>query len=551
MRCNGALSNVWPHRYPSVVAHTSAENSITTVSTTDETTGTTPRRWSSGYSLGPWIVVAALTAIYTVLSVAHYETAGAGSWDLGMFTEVIKQYAHFHSPIDDIKSPGYNLLGDHFHPIIALLGPFFLIFPSPITLLVGQAFLFSLAALPIIWLGRDKISSGTGYALGIAYGLSFGISQAADFDFHEIAFAVPIIAFALCALVREQYRRVVWWCVALLFCKEDFGLFFVMPVGLLMSVRGEFWRGAALIVRGKVRRGADLIFLDEMFWRGMALAATGFFATLLCVFVIIPHFNPDHSYQYWSFVNTTGTQSPQGISISPLFGHFFGTFGTKFQLLFLLAGITAFVALRSPLALTAVLGLASRFVVVNPAYWGIPYHYNAPVMPILFVAVADAMIRARSAGPLPDYAGGIRRFARWLSTAMGRHGAAAALGIAVVLLWFPQFALSQYFNLPQMFAVSPQRHAVDHAVSLVPDGVTVETNVCELAPLAARTDTFWIGWPAPKNPPVEYALIDTQCFDISGTPIGDAVTYEQNRHPGTRYQIVYQDNYGIYVLKRV
>ena len=106
------------------------------------------------------VVVAALTAVYTVLSVAHYETAGAGSWDLGMFTEVIKQYAHFHSPIDDIKSPGYDLLGDHFHPIIALLGPFFLLFPSPITLLVGQAFLFSLAAAPIIWLGRDRISAG-------------------------------------------------------------------------------------------------------------------------------------------------------------------------------------------------------------------------------------------------------------------------------------------------------------------------------------------------------------------------------------------------------
>ena len=442
-----------------------------------------------------------------------------------MFTEAIKQYAHFNAPIDDIKSPGFNLLGDHFHPIIALLGPFFLLFPSPITLLVGQAFLFSLAAAPIIWLGRDKISSGAGYALGIAYGLSFGISQAADFDFHEIAFAVPIIAFALCALVRGQYGRTIWWCVALLFCKEDFGLFFVMPVGILMIAKGDIRRGAMLSVLGTA-------------------------ATLLCVFVIIPHFNPQHAYQYWSFVNTTGGQTPQGVSVGPVVGHFFGNFGTKFQLLFLLAGITAFVALRSPIALTAVLGLASRFVVTNPAYWGTTYHYNAPVMPILFVAVADAMIRARDAEPLPDYAGGVWRAGRKMSTAMGEHGAVAALAISVVLLWFPQFALNQYFNLPQMFNVSAEHHAANYAVSLVPDGVTVETNVCELAPLAARTDTFWSGWPAPKNPSVEYALIDTQCFDMSGTPIGDPVTYEENRHPGSKYQIVYQSNYGIYVLKR-
>ncbi|HEV2636197.1 MAG TPA: DUF2079 domain-containing protein [Actinocrinis sp.] len=491
---------------------------------TDETTGNPPRRWSSGAALGPWIVVAALTALYSVLSIAHYETAGAGSWDLGMFTEVIKQYAHFHSPIDDIKSPGYDLLGDHFHPIIALLGPFFLIFPSPITLLVGQAFLFSLAAAPIIWLGRDKISAGAGYGLGIAYGLSFGIAQAADFDFHEIAFATPVIAFALCALVRGQYRQTIWWCVALLFCKEDFGLFFVMPVGILMIARGE------------IRRG-------------VILAATGTAATLLCVFVILPHFNPDHVYQYWSLVNTNGAQGPQGMALGPMTGHFFADFGTKFQLIFLLVVCTAALAMRSPVALTAVLGLVFRFVSTTPAYWGTMYHYNAPVMPILFVAAADAMIRARNAPPLPDVAGGAWRFGRRMSTAMGQHGAVAALAVSVALI--PQFALNQYFNLPQMFNVSPQRHAADYAVSLVPDGATVETNVCELAPLAARADTFWIGWPAPKNPAVQYAVIDTQCFDLSGTPIGDPVTFEQDRHPGTKYQVVYQSSYGVYVVKRV
>lgn len=133
---------------------------------------------------------------------------------------------------------------------------------------------------------------------------------------------------------------------------------------------------------------------------------------------------------------------------------------------------------------------------------------------------------------------------------MGQHGPVAVLAISVALLWFPQFALNQYFNLPQMFAVSPQRHAENYAVSLVPDGVTVEATVCDLAPLAARSDTYWIGWPTGTNPAVQYALIDSQCFDISGNPIGDPVTYEQTRHPGAKYQIVYQNNYGIYLLKR-
>jgi uncharacterized membrane protein len=503
------------------VAYTSADDTVTGLPTTD-TTGKPRRPWWSLSALGPWLVVAVLTGVYTVLSVAHYETAGASSWDLGMFTEAVKQYAHFHAPIDDIKSPGFDILGDHFHPIIALLGPFFLLFPSPITLLVGQAFLFSLAAAPIIWLGRDLISTGTGYALGIGYGLSFGIAEAADFDFHEIAFAVPVIAFALCALVRENYRQTIVWCVILLFCKEDFGLFFVMPVGILMIAKGE------------VRRG-------------MILSLVGTAATLLCVFVIIPHFNPQHEYQYWSFVSATGSQSPQGITVGPVVTHFLADAGTKFQLLFLLATCVALVALRSPIALTAVLGLASRFVVTNSAYWGTEYHYNAPVMPILFVAVADAMIRARAAGPLPEHAWPVQRWSRGVSRAMGVHGAVAALAVSVALI--PQYALNQYFNLPQMFSVSPQQHARSYAVSLVPNGVTVETNVCELAPLAARADTYWAGWTT--NPAVDYIVLDTQCFDLSSTPVGDPVTFEATRHAGAKYQIIYQTDFGISVLKRV
>jgi len=506
------------------VAQTSANETVAQLSTI-ENTGKQLRRWLSLSSLGPWIVVAALTAIYTVMSVAHYETSGAGSWDLGMFTEAVKQYAHFHAPIDDIKSPGFNILGDHFHPIIALLGPVFLLFPSPITLLVAQAFLFSLAADPIIRLGRDLISAGSGYALGIAYGLSFGIAQAANFDFHEIAFAVPIIAYALCALVRGNYRQSMWWCVALLFCKEDFGLFFVMPVGILMIAKGEIKRG-------------------------VVLATVGTVATLLCVFVIIPHFNPQHQYQYWSFVNSTGSQTPQGINVGPVVGHFFSLFGTKFQLLYLLGTCVALVALRSPIILTAVLGLASRFVVTISAYWGTDYHYNAPVMPILFVAIADAMILARAAQPLPDHAWPFQRWARGVSTGMGQHGAVAALAVSVALI--PQFALNQYFNLPAMFNVSARQHAISYAVSLVPNGVTVETNVCELAPLAARADTYWAGWNVSgKNPATQYILLDTQCFDLSSTAFGDPVTFEEGRHGGAQYKIIYQDDFGIYVMERI
>ena len=71
------------------------------------------------------------------------------SWDLGIFEQVVRAYAHLQAPIADLKGPGTNILGDHFSPVTALLAPFYRLFPTPVTLLVAQAALFALAAVPV------------------------------------------------------------------------------------------------------------------------------------------------------------------------------------------------------------------------------------------------------------------------------------------------------------------------------------------------------------------------------------------------------------------
>ena len=53
----------------------------------------------------------------------------------------------------------------------------------------------------------------------------------------------------------------------------------------------------------------------------------------------------------------------------------------------------AFLALGSPLALVAVPSLVLRFVSTNSAFWGADWHYNATVMPIVFLAAMDGLAR--------------------------------------------------------------------------------------------------------------------------------------------------------------
>jgi uncharacterized membrane protein len=477
-------------------------------------------RWSLA-ALGPWLLALGLTTVYLLIALARYERFAPTSWDLGLFTEAVKQYAHFHAPIDDARAPGYEILGEHFSPVIALLGPIFLLFPTPITLLVAQAVLFAVGAVPLVRLGVERIGVGAGYALGAAYGLSFGLAEAIDADFHEIAFAVPIISYALCSLVRGNYRRAALVSLVLLFVKEDLGITVVLPIGI------------ALILWGRTLLG-------------MLTAAAGTAGTLLAVYWIIPSLNATHTYEYWNKGGCADPTQPGGAKpISCLVGQGLQNAGGKLELVFLLLSITAFVALRSPLVLFALPNLGSRFITTNNTFWGTTWHYNAILMPVLFVAAADGIIRARAARELPAGAAVLRRWARGVSGAMSRHGAVAMLAVSLALV--QQFPFNQLFD-PNTFTFDARTQALSHAMSLVPDGVTVETTINMLAPLSARDDAFWVGNPAAPTAP-EYVVFDQVVSGFSPA-ISDVPGFEQQRHPGTTYKVVYQDGFGIYVLRK-
>ena len=63
-------------------------------------------------------------------------------YEYGIFDQAIRDYAHFRAPIVPLKGPGYNLLGDHFHPLIAVLAPLYWIWDDARMLLIAQAALW-------------------------------------------------------------------------------------------------------------------------------------------------------------------------------------------------------------------------------------------------------------------------------------------------------------------------------------------------------------------------------------------------------------------------
>ena len=504
----------------------------------DEPTAAAPVADKKGARAAPWLIAAGAFAIYTLLSVLRYERRESMSWDLGIFTEAVRGYAHFKAPMVDVYSTNTNLLGDHWSPILMLLAPVFRVFPSPVTLLVAQSALLALAAVPLTRTAMDLLGRRQGCAIGIAYGLSWGIVQAANFDFHEMAFAVPAVAFSLCAYIRGEDRKAVLWALPLLFVKEDLAL--LAPVIVAMVV-------ARTRCRGRVVAQAIVLVC------GVVL---GLLVTALLAKIVIPHFSPDGVYRYWY---ESGCLDPNrhtefGKLLTCVPQQLMNGVGVKEQTVLMLLLPVAFVAVRSPLVLLTVPAVTARFINILPSYWGTGWHYSAVPLVVIFAAAIHGLLlmkqsRERAAQDAVEGAtrepGRIRTGLRTLGDAQLKHGAVAMLAVAAALT--QSFPLQDLWRHQTWFP-GGRAAAIKHAEAAVPSGVTVEATAAMLPALATRTDALWIGNPNIVMPP-EYEAFDIDRTGWAGQ--STALDFVRFRHPGFGYAQVFADpKYDVYVFKR-
>jgi uncharacterized membrane protein len=490
----------------------------------------------------PWLIALVVFGAYSVISISRYLRLDPGSWDLGIFTEDIKQFAHLHAPIVNIRGAGFNLLGDHFQPIVALVSPFFRLAPSPVTLLVAQALLTALSVIPVSRAATAKLGVSAGRVIGAAYGFSWGLQQMIDFDFHEIAFAVPLLACSLSALLRGKTRAAALWALPLVFVKEDQG-FTVAAIGVIIMInarrarlRAEAEASAAAEATASAEASPSTIRDADI---GLFLVFWGIAWSLAAILIIIPHFNPAHQYLYWQAGGAVG--GPGHHSLGALLSQTVQGYREKLDTTALILLPVAFLALRSPLALIAVPSLALRFISTNNSYWGTAWHYNATVMPIVFIAAIDALARIQAGRTAGGQARGKAR--RVTARAIVRFSPAVMLAVAVLLAF--RFPLDGLWN-PGTYTINQHVRAENAAMARVPDGATVETTLTMLAPLAARTDTYWIG--TFPNPPPQYIVFDDSDSGWNPNP-QNALAFVEARHPGTTYRQIFLAN-EVYVFRR-
>ena len=247
------------------------------------------------------------------------------------------------------------------------------------------------------------------------------------FDFHEVALAVPLLAFALVALLEERWLAAVSWTLPLLLVKEDQGLT-VAAVGGYLLLKGRRRTGSALVIGGLG-------------------------AVALVTMVIIPFFSSSGGYGYWdSLSGGTGGHDSKGILETVVdFPGSFAEHPEKLKLLLLIGLTTAFAALRSPISLIALPTIGYRLLSTSPLHWGVGrVHYNAVLMPILFVALVDAVCSMRGS-PRPP----LRWYAR----------AAVPLSLLIGLVSLPWLEFRELVN-PRFYRESPHIAAARRVIGM-------------------------------------------------------------------------------------
>lgn len=518
--------------------------------------------------VGAWVLIA--------YSVGQWRSLTVPSWDLAIFAELVKAYAHGQAPIVPIKGDHFNLLGDHFHPLLVVLAPVWRLFPSALTLLVVQDLLLAVSAWPLTRLATRLVGRWTALGLGFAYVFSWGIQGAVQAQFHEIALAVPMLAWGSVAFVERRWRACALWLAPLVLVKEDMGLTLLMA-GLAIVVTA--WQeGRRDVVGEEATASAEprpdrpprtgLLGLLDRVWAaeqrvspmeiGMRLAVFGLVSFAMTVAIILPLLSDTGQWQY-GLDGNAGDGMPAVTSTSSLLSRLYLPH-VKVVMMFILVCAAGFIGLCSPWMTLVLPTLAWRLLSAKEAYWQWEYwHYNAVLVPIALGALLDVVARLRrhrsrkaeaEEPPVLDASApsGMRRVAAWLGAPVwARRVAAVGLAIPMVTGAFTASDLPLWQMTQKGYGgTSSRAGAVQQVIDTIPEGATVETDLTLLAYLVPRATVSWVGTSAGAK---DYVVVDTRSASWGGRAPTDAAQWATDAR-GARYRLVL-DVDGFQVAQRV
>jgi uncharacterized membrane protein len=221
--------------------------------------------WCTRYGLYIAIGLAVVYAVaFCAISHFKYRHFNYDDYDLAIFANAMWNTAHGDFMFTEIRDGCY--FKDHVPVILLLLVPIYGLLPSPLTLLYAQAIMLGAGAVPLFLLARRETNGLWGILFAVMYLLYPAVGFINLFEFHDVAFVPALLLFALYFFRAKRYVPFLVFAGLGMLCREEVSLT-VMMIGIY-----------ALIAR---RRWPWIV----------APATAGLVWFLICMHVIIPHFN--------------------------------------------------------------------------------------------------------------------------------------------------------------------------------------------------------------------------------------------------------------------
>jgi uncharacterized membrane protein len=409
--------------------------------------------------------------ILAILSIVRHFSLSSGASDLGIFDQAIWNTAQGDILFSSLKG-NINLLGDHFEPILLLIGPLYKLWPNVIVLFILQSLLLASAIFPLYLIAKERLKERfLIFVFIISFILSKPLRGVGLSDFHPESFILPLLFWAYYFLVKRRNIPLFISIFFLLLCKED--------VTFLVASLGIF----ALILQKRARLGISLFILGISLW---------FIETK----IIIPHFNLPGNFMYMNrlpFGLTYMDNIKTIINKPTLLGNLFLN-KAKVEYIIKLFGPVGFLSFLSPphYILVAV-PLLRNLMPVNPNFSGwykVTSHYTASVVPFIYIAAIYG------AGRLIDKI----------------HHKKTSLFISLIIIFSSLmfYGKTDAYKFSRFLNTMTASHTLDKLsyLRLVPRNASVATNFNLVPHMSHRKYIFEWNPQAKTSSIVEYIVID-------------------------------------------
>ena len=437
----------------------------------------------SGKFVSLLIVIA--STVFSFLSVVRYLGFQTFAWDLGIYNQAMYTTLFsgrlFYYTSDLPANPTGSLLGVHFSPILLALTPLYLLYPSPITLLVAQAVALGLGALPLYYYSLDKLGERRiSVVFAVGYLLSPMIVGIGWFDFHPEAFLPPTL---LGALYFHSKKR--WFgyfaCILLALATIEVAPVIVAGLGIYLLYAERHSIRTIHLLRA-VR--------SAQFWIPTATLLLSA-AWLYVALTTIRAFNPINMFYYggsplyWGVlgVRTVG-EVPLRALTNPQATIFALIFDWWLKILYVtvLFAPLLFLSFRSKLTLLTIPWLGVALVSNYQPFYFHVNQYPSFVAPFIFLGAVEGLKRLKSSDRTECY--NPQRIRKRLLVA-------AIISFAVATPMVPWFVGIGTPQLPYgVFSGNSHEGKVGALLSLIPASASVLTQSNVFPLLSSRVNAF-------------------------------------------------------------